>query len=225
MTSNAARSYDAPSAELRERLLHGMLQTAPTHGWSQAALNAGARVAGLTAGEAALAAPGGPLDLADAFSLWADDRMADRLAASPLANMKVRARVTLAVRARIEALAPHKEAMRRKAAALTVAGPMGPAPRLAWRTSDRMWSALGDRSTDENYYSKRAILAVVNTATLARWLTESDPAAAATWAFLDKRIEGVMRFERIKGRLAGLSTLGDAAAAGLARLRYGAGRP
>lgn len=210
-----------PSTELRERLLSAMLDCAPSLGWGRAGMAAAAIGAGMTPGEAELAAPGGAVELADAFALAADDAMAAALATAPLAGMKVRARVTFAVRTRIEALSPRKEAVRRAARRLAAPDAAGTAARIAWRTADRIWAALGDRSTDENYYSKRAILAGVHAATLARWLADADPAAAQTWAFLDARIENVMQFEILKARLKPLEGAGEAFAGMVSSLRYG----
>ena len=95
------------------------------------------------------------------------------------------------------------------------------AARLVWRTADRIWRALGDRSTDENFYSKRAILSGVLASTYARWFSDDAPDHAETWAFLDARIENVMQFEKFKAQLKPLSK-GVQSAVGLAaRFRYG----
>ena len=93
------------------------------------------------------------------------------------------------------------------------------AARLLWRTADHIWRALGDTSTDENFYSKRAILSGVLASTYARWFSDDSPDNAATWAFLDARIENVMQFEKAKAQLLG-NREGFDVARFLGRLRY-----
>ena len=159
----------------------------------------------------------------DAFADWGDAAMARRLEDTDLLRLKVRERVRVAVLARLEALAPWKEAEARAVQAMIRPFRAGDGAGFVWRTADRIWKLLGDRSTDENYYSKRAILAGVLAATTARWLTDSSDDLTATKDFLDRRIENIMQFERLKARakpvgLMAVAAVG-AAARGLARRR------
>jgi ubiquinone biosynthesis protein COQ9 len=190
-------------------------------GWTDSALKAAAQEAGLTEGEAALACPKGAFDLFDAFADRADQAMLARLEELDLAAMKVRQRVTAAVQVRLEAQAPHKEAARAMTRALANPVRAPEAARLLWRTADRIWRALGDTSTDENYYSKRAILSGVLASTYARWFSDQSDDNAETWAFLDDRIENVMQFEKFKARLKPISEGVQSAVGVAARFRYG----
>jgi ubiquinone biosynthesis protein COQ9 len=212
---------DAPYALWRDRLLDAALPHAAFDGWNQRMLALAARDAGLSPGEVEQATPRGVIDLIDALADRADQAMLARLAETDLAALKIRERVTLAVRARLESLAGHQAAVRR--AALTLALPVHApeAARIGWRTADRIWRALGDPSTDFNWYSKRAILAGVHAATLAVWLQDDDTAHADTWAFLDRRIAGIMQFEKAKASVRTLASKLPRATDLLARLRYG----
>lgn len=208
-----------PSQRFRERLLEAMPPLAAEHGWNDRAVRAAAKEAGLSEGEARLAAPRGALDLMDAFADRADQRMLARLAAYDLKSMKIRERVRAAVAARIEVQRDYKSAARAMTRAL-IRQP-GEAARILWRTADRIWRALGDLSTDGNFYSKRAILVGVLASTYARWFTDDDPECAATFAFLDARIENVMQFERFKAkRLKPLGEMAQSAVGLAARVRY-----
>lgn len=211
----------SPSARLRARLLEAFPPHAARLGWNRAALKAAAETAGLSEGEAALACPSGALDLCDAFAARADRAMAEAVARLDLANMRVRERVKAAVQARIEAQAPYKQAAGAMSRALIAPPRAGVAARLLWRSADRIWRALGDTSTDENFYSKRAILAGVLASTYARWFADDSETGAETWAFLDARIENVMQFEKFKARLKPLSEGVREAVAAAARFRYG----
>lgn len=211
----------APYAVWRDRLLDAALPHAAFEGWNQRTLALAARDAGLSPGEVEQAAPRGALDLIDALADRADRAMLAHLSETDLAALRIREKVTLAVRARLESLVGQQEAVRR--AALTLALPVNApeAARIGWRTADRIWRALGDPSTDFNWYSKRAILAGVHAATLAVWLQDDDVAHADTWAFLDRRISGIMQFEKAKASVRTLASKLPRATDLLARLRYG----
>jgi ubiquinone biosynthesis protein COQ9 len=211
---------NSPAAAFRDSLLDALLDIAPEQGWTSSSIKAAARAAGLTPGQAELAAPRGAPDMIDAFADRLDRQALARLAETDLAALKVRERVTLAARLRIEAGAPHREAARRAAAHLALMRDAPMAAGLAWRSADRIWRALGDSSTDENYYSKRAILAGLLTSVVAVWLFDQSADQARTWAFLDARIENVMQFERFKARLKPLEFVGLQAVGALAALRY-----
>lgn len=191
-------------------------------GWTEAALKAAAAEAGLSEGEAMLAAPQGVVDLADAFTSRADDEMLAALAGLDLASMRIRDKVRAAVRARIEAQAPYKAAAQALTRWLARPGRIGAAPSYLWRTADKIWRALGDESTDENFYTKRAILAGVLASAYARWFADQSAESEATWRFLDARIENVMQFERAKAQLKKLGPFAESAVSAAARFRYGA---
>jgi ubiquinone biosynthesis protein COQ9 len=210
-----------PSARFRARLLDAFSAHAEALGWTEAAFRAAAAEAGLSAGEAALACPRGAFDLFDAFAERADAAMLERLERLDLASMRYSQRVKAAVQVRLESQAPYKQAARAMTRALTRPTRAPEAARLLWRTADRIWRALGDTSTDENYYSKRAILSGVLASTYARWFSDDSENHADTWAFLDARIGNVMQFEKFKAQLKPLSGLGETAASIAARFRYG----
>lgn len=214
---------DTPSARFRARLLEAFPAHAARLGWTEHAFKAAREEVQLSEGEAALACPRGAFDLFDAFADRADEAMLAGLEDLDLPKMRIRDKVRAAVQLRLQAQAPYKDAARAMTRALTRPDRALEAARLLWRTADRIWRALGDTSTDGNFYSKRAILSGVLASTYARWFADDSADHEATWAFLDARIENVMQFEKFKARL---KPLGDAAenAAGLAaRFRY-AGR-
>jgi ubiquinone biosynthesis protein COQ9 len=212
---------EAPSARFRARILEAFTGYAARLGWTEAAFQAACRDIQLSEGEAALACPRGAADLFDAFAERADQAMLDGLGDLDLANMRIRDKVRAAVRLRLEAQAPYKEAARAMARALALPWRAPEAAHLLWRTADRIWRALGDASTDENYYSKRAILSGVLASTYARWFDDASTDHHDTWAFLDARIENVMQFEKFKARLKPLSEGVQSAVGVAARLRYG----
>jgi ubiquinone biosynthesis protein COQ9 len=185
----------APSDEFRERLLDAMLAAAPEKGWTQAGLEAAAAQAGLSEGQAILACPNGISDLLAALGQRAARAVEDRLVAPDIKGLKVRDKVSAGVRAWLAALDPAKPAVRRAAGspANLLTGPKG-----VWSAADAIWSALGDKSTDYNWYTKRLILSGVVASTLLVWLGTDDQQEID--AFLARRIGNVMDFEKAKGR-------------------------
>lgn len=213
-------AIDPPTITLRDRLLDAVLEITPDRGWTSLAIKEAAKAAGMSPGEAQLAAPRGPIDLIDAFADRCDRDALARLEGLDLAGMKVRERVTHAVRLRALAIGPHRQAALRAAAHLALMTNAGEAARIAWRSADRIWRALGDSSTDENYYSKRAILAGVLTSTIGVFVLDKSEGFERTWSFLDARIENIMQFERFKMRLKPLGVIGLQAVGALSALRY-----
>ncbi len=160
--------------------------------------------------------------MADAFTERADEAMLGAIAKLDLGSMRIRDKVRAAIRARLEAQADYKDAARALTRWLARPGRVQQAPSLLWRTADKIWRAVGDASTDENFYTKRAILSGVLASTYARWFADDSEDQAATWAFLDSRIENVMQFERAKAQLKRLGPLAQSAVSAAARFRYGA---
>ena len=144
--------------------------------------------------------PDGPLSLIEYFSTSIDDAMEEKLSAADLGARKVRERIKIAVLTRLWLLEPHKEAARRAAATLTLPMHAGIGAKLMYRTVDAMWHAVGDTSTDFNFYTKRAILAGVYGSVLVRWFADTGEDDSATEKFLDARIENVMQFEKFKAK-------------------------
>lgn len=212
---------ETPSDRFRAQILEAFPPHAARLGWTESAFRAAVTEAGLSEGEAALACPKGAFDLFDAFAARADAAMLERLDELDLGAMKVRQRVRAAVQVRLEAQAPYKEAARAMTRALAHPLRAPEAARLLWRTADLIWRALGDTSTDGNYYSKRAILSGVLASTYARWFGDDSAGNEATWAFLDARIENVMQFEKLKAQLKPVGEGVETAVGVAARFRYG----
>lgn len=201
---NGADGIDELTAR-RDAILLGTLPDVAFDGWTLAALRRGAELAGFEP-EAALASfPRGPVQAIEHMSAWADREMLARLAELDLDSMRVRDRVTLAVRTRLELLSPYKEAVRRSVAVLALPGNATIGPRLVYGTVDAIWYACGDTSTDYNFYSKRLLLSGVLTTTTLVWLDDRSEGEGDSWAFLDRRIEDVMRIGKAIGQSRSLS--------------------
>ncbi len=191
---------------LRESLLLAMLDHVPFDGWTDTAFRAAARDAGIAPDLARVIAPRGGLDLAVDYHRRGDARMIARLADTDLSARRMRDRIAAAVRYRIEEA--DREIVRRGMTLFALPQNAGTGASLLWGTADAIWTSLGDTSQDVNWYSKRATLSAVYSATVLYWLGDHSDGNVDTWDFLDRRIDGVMRFEKAKARLKDMPVLG-----------------
>lgn len=181
------------------RLLEAAKCHVPFDGWGEATMRMAAHDADIDPRLLPALCPRGPVDLALAYHDAGDRAMLDRLRGADLSAMRFRDRVAFAVRVRLE-LVEDRELVRRATTLLALPQHAADGTRAIWRTCDHIWTALGDASDDVNWYTKRATLAGVYASTVLYWLGDESEGAARTWGFLDRRIDDVMRFEKLKGR-------------------------
>lgn len=196
--------------QTRDDLLVAMLPHVAFEGWSQRALDAGVAEAKIDADEALLAFPGGMREVAAHYFDWADRRMLAALDHRALIRARIRDRIAIGVRTRLEQKADHKEAVRRLAAFLAMPLNAPIAVCATWRTVGEIWYAAGDNATDWNWYSKRGLLYGVYSSTFLFWLNDTSDGHQDSWDFLDRRIADVMRIQQVR-------TTVDRAAEGLPR--------
>ena len=191
-------TQDLTLDEIREAIATGIADNAAFDGWGDAARDMAADGAGIDRDVARLAFPGGAVDMIDAWFAAIDRQMAAALPPEALAAMKIRARITALVEARLDAVAINRESLRRALAILAQPQHLARAARLGWRSVDLMWRMAGDTATDYNHYTKRTILLGVYGATVTVFLDDDSEGHADTRAFLSRRIDGIMRFEKSK---------------------------
>ena len=206
--------------ELRLALAPAIADAAVFDGWSDAALVSAAQMDGVDPDVARLAYPGGAMDMIAAWIASVDLAMAAALPAESLAAMKIRERIRALVWARLGAIAGREEALRRAMAIMAMPQNVVRSGKLGWASADAMWRLAGDTATDYNHYTKRALLAGIYAATLAVFVDDESEGKADTAAFLDRRIENVMQFEKVKAQLLRPSDERFSMARFLGRLRY-----
>lgn len=199
--SAAPDMADMTLDELRPLLAAQIAASAMFDGWSDAALVAAAEGSGIDPDVARLAFPGGAMDMIEAWIATIDAAMVKALPAGKLARMKVRERIRALVVFRLEAMAGLEESLRRAHSVMAMPQNLPRALAIGWRSADLMWRQAGDTATDYNHYTKRTLLGGIYAATLAIFVDDGSEGKAATHAFLDRRIEGIMRFEKAKARL------------------------
>ncbi len=217
-------AFIAPDEMTLDELRAALGRVLPGHaafdGWSDAALASSASELDVPADRARLAFPNGAADMVQAWIATADADMTAALQAHGVSQMKICDRIRTAIWTRLHQATPHREAVRRAVAILAMPQNAVLAAQTLWRTSDAIWRAAGDESVDFSHYTKRMTVGAVYSATLLVWLNDKSVDSIDTAAFLDRRIENVMQFERTKKRWRDTAERRPSLLRLLGRLRY-----
>jgi ubiquinone biosynthesis protein COQ9 len=211
---------DLTLAELRVALAPAIAEAAIFDGWTVEAVTNAAAAEGVDPAVAAFAFKGGAMEIIAAWIASVDRAMEQAFTPVDIAALPIRERIRTLVQFRLDCLAGREEALRRALAIMAQPQNARRTLKLGWHSADRMWRLAGDSATDYNYYTKRTTLAALYASTLAVLAFDESAGKVETRAFLDRRIDDVMRFEKAKHRL--LHDRGEqfSVARLLGRLRY-----
>jgi len=199
---------------LRDQILLAALDNIPFDGWTKKVFEQAASMLDMDQTVVDNSYPRGIPQLLDHMADWADRQALAHMDTLDLDAMRVRDRITVAVRARLEALEPYKDAVRRSFALLPRPSCGTKAPAAVWRSADRFWLKAGDTATDYNHYTKRGLLSGVIISTTLFWLTDNSDAHASSWTFLDRRIDNVLAVGKRLGRIKPVLDKADKVASG-----------
>ena len=210
----------SPLEQLRRRLALAVGENAVFDGWTAKAVDSAAAQLGLDPAQARLAMPKTQAGMIDLYIQEVDRALAAWFTPERLQGLKIREKIRALVWQRLEIMGPAREAVRRGLAILAMPQNVPLALRISWRTADLMWRIAGDTSTDFNHYTKRMTLGAVYASTLLAWLDDQGEGWTETGAFLDRRIDDVMKFEKWKAQWRGSGERRLSASRFLGRLRY-----
>ncbi len=216
------KNQDKTPDELRDSLLSAALEHVAFDGWGNTTMKRTAEDLGVDVGIVDLAFPRGPIDMIDLQAQQADIAMLNAAKEIDIDSLKIREKITELVRLRINAELEHKEAVRRTVPFLALPQNHFAGMRILYRTVDLMWKAISDPSTDFNFYTKRMTLSAVYSSTFLFWLNDDSEENIDTWEFLDRRIENVMQFEKLKARVRNKDLKLPNIWRELGKMRYGA---
>jgi ubiquinone biosynthesis protein COQ9 len=195
----------SPLEKLRRQLALAVGENAVFDGWTKAAVDSAAGQLGLDPVQARLAMPKTQAGMIDTYIQEVDRGLEAWFTPKRLEKLKIREKIRGLVWRRLEIMGPAREAIRRGLAILAMPQNLPLALRISWRSADLMWRIAGDTSTDFNHYTKRMTLGAVYGATLLVWLDDESEGWSETAAFLDRRIDDVMKFEKFKADWRGSS--------------------
>ncbi len=190
----------SPLERIRSRIALAVGENAVFDGWCRAAVDSAAGQLGVDEAQARVAFPKRKAAMIDAYIRGVDAEMEKRLSPKSLAAMKIRERIRALVWTRLEIMGPAREAIRSALATLAMPQNVALGASIGWRSADLMWRLAGDASTDFNHYTKRMTLGAVYGSTLLAWLDDDSEGWTETAAFLDRRIDNVMQFEKWKAQ-------------------------
>src|SRR6478672_2084003 len=210
----------SPLEQLRRRLVLAVGENAVFDGWTPKAVDSAAQQLGIDPVQARLAMPKGQAAMIDLYIQEVDRALQAYFTPQRLAGMKIREKIRALVWRRLEIMGPAREAVRSALATLAMPQNIPLALRISWRSADLMWRMAGDTSTDFNHYTKRMTLGAVYGSTLLAWLDDRSEGWNDTAAFLDRRIDDVMKFEKFKAEWRGSSDRRLSLSRFVGRLRY-----
>ncbi len=210
----------SPLEALRRRLALGVGENAVFDGWTGAAVDSAAKSLGVDIAQARLAMPKTAAGKIDCYMGGVDRTLEAWAKENEVEWLKIRERIRSLVWQRLQIMEPAREAIRTALATLAMPQNLALGLRLSWRSADNMWRLAGDNSSDFNHYTKRITLGAVYGSTLLAWLDDRSEGQADTAAFLDRRIDNVMQFEKAKGKWRGNADRRLSLSRFLGRLRY-----
>jgi ubiquinone biosynthesis protein COQ9 len=210
----------SPLERLRRQLALAVGENAVFDGWTRQAVDSAARQLGVDPVQARLAMPKTQSGMIDLYIQEVDRGLEAYFTPERLAKLKIRDKIRALIWRRLEIMGPAREAVRRALAILAMPQNLPLALRVSWRTADLMWRIAGDTSTDFNHYTKRMTLGAVYGSTLLVWLDDKSEGWTETAAFLDRRIDDVMKIEKLKAEWRGSSDQRLSLSRFLGRLRY-----
>jgi ubiquinone biosynthesis protein COQ9 len=210
----------SPLEQLRRRLALAVGENAVFDGWSRQAVDSAAQQLGVDPLQARLAMPKSQSGMIDVYIQEVDRGLEAYFTPERLAQLKIREKIRALIWRRLEIMGAAREAVRRALAILAMPQNLPLALRVSWRTADHMWRIAGDTSTDFNHYTKRMTLGAVYGSTLLVWLDDQSEGWLETAAFLERRIDDVMKIEKLKAEWRGSSEQRLSLSRFLGRLRY-----
>lgn len=176
-----------------DALLMAAVRRANTEGWTRETLRHALTDLGEPPELLDNAFPRGVVGAIEAWCRLADHHMQEDAAAEDLAALRTPKRIRRVIELRLRAAEPHREALRAATTLLTLPWNLPVALRCTANTASAIWYAAGDNSADFSWYTRRATVAAIYTATITCWLRPGSPDIEEVLGFLDRRLADLPR--------------------------------
>ncbi|XP_077371643.1 ubiquinone biosynthesis protein COQ9, mitochondrial isoform X2 [Festucalex cinctus] len=183
--------------QLQAQILNAALEFVPQHGWTMEAIAAGAETLDLSSASTGMF-DNGAGDLVLHFIAQCNSQLKETLAEQHKqvqlgqAEPKTADFLRDAVETRLRMHIPYIETWPQAMSILLLPHNIPNSLTHLATLVDDIWYYAGDRSTDMNWYSKRAALTGIYNTTELVMLQDSSPDFQDTWNFLDNRIQDVV---------------------------------
>ncbi|XP_062246488.1 ubiquinone biosynthesis protein COQ9, mitochondrial isoform X2 [Platichthys flesus] len=184
--------------QLQARILTASLEFVPLHGWSKEAIASGAETLGLSSASTGMFHNGSG-DLVLHFIAQCNSQLTEILAEQhkqvTLGHAEPKKTADFlrdAVETRLRMHIPYIETWPQAMSILLLPHNIPDSLKHLSTLVDDIWYYAGDRSTDMNWYTKRAALTGIYNTTELVMVQDSSPDFQDTWNFLDNRIQDVV---------------------------------
>lgn len=185
--------------EKAQNLIMEMIKIVPFTGWTETSFQDAYTSVGLNEEMARGLFPFGALDVAKALHRQCDDEMIRHfLLRDDVDKLKLREKIIEIIMIRFALMQKYKKTVQASVSFFAFLPNSAEGMALIWQSADKVWNAVGDSSDDFNFYSKRVIFSAVYVSSLVYWLGD-DSSNKDTYAFVCRRVENIMQFE--KGKL------------------------
>ncbi|MEQ9116195.1 MAG: COQ9 family protein [Rickettsiales bacterium] len=188
----------------KRKFLLEVLKELPFSEWGVPLFHKAEINAGMSKNQHVLLYPAGVTDVVKSYEEYADELMLQKLAkVKDFQKAKIRDKIKYAVKFRLDNSLKNSKLIIAKTKDYYKAR-INNYPEVlqsSWYTVDKMWQFAGDTSTDYNYYTKRSLLFGVYNSTILYYLQDESKDHAATWDFLDSRINDVLKIGSFKKHL------------------------
>ncbi|XAR67213.1 hypothetical protein NMG60_11013691 [Bertholletia excelsa] len=212
--TSSGSSPRAAYQDEQARVLSASLRHVPRLGWTEAAMIAGARDAGLSPSVVG-AFPRKEAALIEFFMDECLQRLIDRIdLEEDLRDLIPSDRISKLVRIRLEMQAPY---IAKWPQALSIQAQLQNIPTSFKQRAmlvDEVWHAVGDDATDLDWYAKRTVLGAIYSTTEVYMLTDNSPDFCDTWTFLEGRVRDAFDLRKT---IQEARYLADAVGAGLGK--------
>ena len=140
----------------------------------------------------------GSIDFIDIFSEMIDLEVKNNYEKLDPKPERVPEKVKTIILMRLSICQKYKEAIRSSIPITALPKNSKVSIRLLYRTCNSIWRIIGDKSTDFSFYTKRASLAAVYSATLLFWLNDTSRDNKDTSFFLDRRLNDISKISKLK---------------------------
>tara|TARA_B100001093_G_scaffold70057_1_gene60531 strand:- start:57 stop:698 length:642 start_codon:yes stop_codon:yes gene_type:complete len=177
--------------ELKDKIIINALKNINFDGWSKKSILTGMNSQNNDEEMYNKLFPNGIIDAIIHFADFADRQMIKKYLEENFKDQRIPEKIKSLLMSRFEFLNPYKEAVRRSVAILALPNNSKFALKSLYKTTDKIWGAAGDQSTDISFYTKRASLAGVYSSTFMSWLGSTDPDLKKVDEFIDRRLANI----------------------------------
>lgn len=174
--------------------VQSLLELLPFNEWNNKLLEEAEGKCGFAKGYSLIIFPEGLSEIVEFFESYLDNILLESLSKIE-EPVKIREKISLAVKVRIKSVPP---IIHSKNAAYFALNPMQ-GTEVVFRSCDAIWRYTGDKSLDFNYYTKRGLLLSVYVSSILFYIQDESESYIETDKFIETSVENIVKtFSQMK---------------------------